>query len=370
MSNTADTNARPIDRNRRRFLRATGGGAVLMGLGAAAHAAGGSAAANLADTASAGAHQGDFRGAVVRAHTVAADPTAIPSPISRNHAVTHHIEVVGREVEAEIAPGANFTFMTWNGQVPGPMIRVRQGDTVDLTVSSADTNHRPHSLDLHAVYGTGGSSKYTMVAPGQSREVRFKCLYPGAFIYHCAVPNLDEHISRGMFGMILVEPQEGLPSVDREFYLGQHEVYTRQKAGVRGSIDFDYEALLREQPNYVLLNGAAHGLTPDRLGAMQAKVGETVRVLMVSGGPNLTSAFHPIGNVWSRCWPQGALANPPLKYIQTQPVPPGSCFVGELDMVVPETIKLVDHALTRVARKGLLAEIQVSGDADPAIFSG
>ncbi len=357
-----DDLARQAEHARRRFLKATGGVALLAGLGPA----GALQAAEPDRTA----HQKDFLGATVKTDTVAAMPGRIPAPIHRDHPVVHHIELVAREVEAEIAPGVRFVFMTYNGQVPAPMIRVRQGDTVKLTMSSAPGNQRPHNVDFHAVFGTGGSSGYTMVVPGQSREVRFKCMYPGAFIYHCAVPNLDEHISRGMFGMILVEPPEGLPEVDHEFYLGQHEVYAGADANGKGVLPFDYDAMLREDPKYVLLNGAAHGLTSGRYGAMQARVGETVRVFMVTGGPNLTSSFHPIGNVWRRCWPQGALANPPLQYIQTQSVPPGSCFVGEMELPVPETIKLVDHSLTRVARKGLLAEIQVSGPANPEIFKG
>ncbi len=256
--------------------------------------------------------------------------------------------------------------MTWNGQIPGPMIRVRQGDTLTLTVRSAESNSRPHSVDMHAIFGTGGGSTATLLAPGGSRQEFFKCMYPGAFIYHCAVPNMDEHISRGMFGMILVEPETGLPPVDREFYLGQHELYTREPFGATGLLNFDYTSMIREDPNFVLFNGSVGALVGAN--AMKAKVGETIRVFMVSGGPNLASSFHPIGNVWKRCWPEGALANAPLKYIQTQTVPPGSCFVGDMELPIPETIKLVDHALSRVARKGLLAEIVVDGPANPAVY--
>ena len=177
---------------------------------------------------------------------------------------------------------------------------------------------------------------------------------------------MDEHISRGMFGMIVVEPEDGLPPVDREFYLGQHELYTKEPFGSTGLLQFDYSSMEHEDPNFVLFNGTVGAFTG--ASALKAKVGETIRVFMVSGGPNLTSSFHPIGNVWKNCWPQGALANAPLHYVQTQSVPPGSCFVGEMELPVPETIKLVDHALTRVARKGLLAEIAVEGQANPGVY--
>ncbi len=354
----------PGSLSRRHFMGTAGTGALLLGLGSLA-------AQNTALAASSPVQPDggqDIRGSLAHADTVVADARRIPAPIHREHAVHHDITLEAREVHAKLDDGTDFTFMTWNGQVPGPMIRVRQGDTVTLTVKSAAHNTRPHNLDMHAIFGTGGGSAATRVFPGQSRREFFKCMYPGAFIYHCAVGNLDEHISRGMFGMIVVEPYEGLPVVDREFYLGQHELYTREPFGTKGSLHFDYTAMARETPNYVLFNGAVDAYTPDRLGPLQARVGETVRVFMVCGGPNLTSSFHPIGNVWKRCWPQGSLASPPARYVQTQPVSPGSCFVGDMELPVPETIKLVDHALTRVARKGLLAEIAVTGQANPEVY--
>jgi len=305
---------------------------------------------------------------VTRMPTVAADPTRVPPPIHRSHAIHHEVTLEAREVRARLADGCEFTFMTWNGQVPGPMIRVRQDDTVTLTVRSAASNERPHCVDIHAVYGSGGGAMATMMPPGGMRRLFFKCAYPGAFIYHCAVMGMDEHISRCMFGMILVEPHGGLPTVDREFYLGQHELYTREPLGSSGLLHFDADAMAREAPNFVLFNGMVDGLTAGGLGAMQARVGETVRIFMVNGGPNLTSSFHPVGNIWKRCWPQGALAGAPSGYVQTQPVAPGSCFVGDMELPVPESIKLVDHALSRVARKGLMAELDVTGVADPALF--
>ncbi len=299
---------------------------------------------------------------------IAADPTKIPPPIHRRTSKHHDIVLETKEVTAEIEPGVTFRYMTFGGQVPGPMIRVRQGDTVRLTLKNPTGNLMVHNVDMHAVYGTGGGNVATTAAPGQSNGMEFEAMYPGAFIYHCAVPNLDWHISAGMFGMILVEPPEGLPRVDREFYLGQNEIYTTQPTGQKGHHDFDYEAMAAENPTYVLLNGEKHALTPGVHGAMQAKVGETARVFFVCGGPNLTSSFHPIGNVWTKAWSAGALANPPQRYVQTMAVPPGSCGVFEMDFPVPEDVKLVDHALSRVVRKGMLGVIHVAGPAKPSIF--
>jgi nitrite reductase (NO-forming) len=356
----------PQDPSRRHFVSAAGAGVAMLGLGGLAVQNRAMAAGHAGALPHAG--KSDISGGLLRADTVIADPTRLPPPIHRQHAIHHTIELEAREVHAKLDDGTEFDFMTWDGQVPGPMIRVRQGDTVTLTVKSANGNVRPHSLDIHAVMGTGGGSNATMVGPGQSRSEFFKCTYPGAFIYHCAVPNLDEHISRGMFGMIVVEPYDGLPIVNSEIYIGQHEIYTREPFATKGTAHFDYSRMAAEDPTYVLFNGAVNALTADRFGPVKGKVGETRRVFMVCGVPNLGSSLHPIGNVWKECWPQGALANPPLHYIQTQPVAPGSCFVGHLDLLVPETIKLVDHALSRVARKGLLAEIAVTGTDRPDIF--
>lgn len=301
--------------------------------------------------------------------SLAAKPTDIPPPITRSHAITHNIVLRALDIDGKLDDGSIFQFMTWEGQVPGPFIRVRQDDTINLSVINSAKNLVPHNVDFHAAYGTGGGAVATLAVPGQTKKLRFKCVYPGAFIYHCAVPDMDHHISRGMFGMILVEPHDGMPKVDREFYLGQHEIYTRQPFGSSGRLDFDTDSMIREQPQFVLFNGAVRGFTQGRLGPMKAKVGETVRVFMVCGGPNLASSFHPIGNVWERCWPDGAVTDPPRRFVQTQLVPPGSCFIGELKLPVAETIHLVDHALSRVVHQGLMADILVEGASDPALFS-
>jgi nitrite reductase (NO-forming) len=254
------------------------------------------------------------------------------------------------------------------------MIRVRQGDTVDLTLESPSGNALPHNVDLHAVYGTGGGAAATTVAPGEENAVRFRAEYPGAFIYHCAVPNLDMHISAGMFGMILVEPEGGLPEVDRELYFGQHEVYTDGEAGQEGKHSFDMNAMKNETPTYVLLNGEKYAWAAANRGPIEVQQGERVRVFMVDGGPNLSSNFHPIGNVWSRAYRDGGLPENgdfeayADKNIQTMTVPPGSCMIGEMETPVPERIKLVDHALSRVARRGMLAEVDVLGDEREDVF--
>lgn len=226
----------------------------------------------------------------------------------------------------------------------------------------------PHNVDFHAAAGPGGGAEATMAAPGETKYVTFKATYPGAYIYHCAVPNMDMHISAGMFGLILVEPKDGLPEVDHEFYLGQHEIYTDKKAGEEGKHNFDFKSMESEDPTYVLMNGEKYALTGERYGPMNVEVGETARVFFVVGGPNLGSSFHPIGNVWEKLYPEGSLSTEPQRHIQTRFVPPGSNAITELGFEVPGPYKIVDHSLSRVARKGCLAVMSAEGEEDTDIF--
>jgi nitrite reductase (NO-forming) len=299
---------------------------------------------------------------------IAANPTAIPPPITRDTPATVAVEFTTRELVAEVEPGVTYTYMTFDGRVPGPMIRARVGDHVEMTVTSDPNNSMPHNIDLHAVRGPGGGAEASMVAPGETATFRFKATYPGLFVYHCAVPNLDYHISSGMFGAILVEPEEGLPAVDHEFYLGQHELYTTGEAGEKGHHDFDFEAMAREDPTYVLINGEKYGIGPNGYDEMRMQTGETARVYYAVGGPNLLSSFHPIGSVWDAVYPQGSIGGELQRNVQTTPVLPGSTVIATLHAPVPGPIKLVDHALSRVARKGALAVIGVDGDPVPDIF--
>lgn len=353
--------------DRRTYLRATGTAATiaLVGcLGAESPAPG--------DTDGIDEDESDPSMPDAKATTIdriAADPADVPPPVDWTDPQHHEVTLRTEEHTAEVEPGVTFDYMTFEGQIPGPMIRVRQGDTIRLRFEVPDDlNDGVHNVDFHAVYGPGGGAEATTVRPGETAEIQFKVMYPGVFTYHCAVPDMDWHISAGMFGAILVEPKEGLPAVDREFYFGQHELYTQAAPGEAGHHRFDFDAVTAETPTYVLLNGEAYGFTADRYGPLHAEVGETVRVYFVNGGPNLTSAWHPIGNVWSRLYRDGDLVSPPAQYVDTTPVAPGTATAGEMDLVVPGPIKLVDHALSRVLRRGLLAVIDVTGDENRDVY--
>jgi len=299
---------------------------------------------------------------------IAADPRDIPAPIDRDSPETVSVELETEELVAEVEPGVTFTYMTFNGQVPGPMVRARVGDTIDLTIRNDESNSMTHNVDFHACRGPGGGAEATNVAPGEEEHLQFKVTYPGAFIYHCAVANVDYHISSGMFGIILVEPEEGLPEVDHEFYLGQHELYTNGQTGQKGHHEFDFGRMAMEDPTYVLMNGEKYAITPDNYDEMRVETGDTARVFFGVGGPNKLSSFHPIGSVWDEVWEQGALASDPDRYVQTTPVLPGSACVATMSFPVPGGFKLVDHALSRVARKGALAVVTAEGEEDPEIF--
>ncbi len=302
---------------------------------------------------------------------IARDPTDIPDPVDWNEPRTHDVTIQTQKVTAEIEPGVTFDYMTFEGQVPGPMLRVRRGDTVNLTFDvPEDMNVAMHNMDFHAVYGPGGGADATTIAPDDDpTQIQFRAEYPGVFIYHCAVPAMDMHISSGMFGSILVEPEEGLPEVDNEFYLGQHEIYTTGEVGQQGHHGFDHDAMKREEPTYVVFNGQAYGFTEDAAGPMTANTGETARVYFANGGPNLLSSWHPIGNVWSNLYRSGDLLSEPANNVETTPVPPGTTTAGEMEFPVPGPVKIVDHALSRVVHRGALGIIDVDGPENPDIYN-
>jgi nitrite reductase (NO-forming) len=299
---------------------------------------------------------------------VAADPRDIPDPVDRDSPATVEVELETKEVVAEVEPGVTFPYMTFDGQIPGPMVRARVGDTIDLTIRNPESNSMTHNVDFHAARGTGGGAEATRVAPGEAERLRFEVTYPGAFVYHCAVAAVDYHISSGMFGLIVVEPEAGLPEVDHEFYLGQHELYTTGDAGQQGHHEFDFPSMAAEDPTYVLMNGEKYAITPDNYHEMQVETGDTARVFFAVGGPNKQSSFHPIGSVWDEVYEQGALASGPSRYVQTTPVPPGSSCVATMSFPVPGAFKMVDHALSRVARKGAMAVVTAEGEENPELF--
>jgi nitrite reductase (NO-forming) len=304
--------------------------------------------------------------AVVEAD-ISREPTDLPGPIGKRDPQTVRVDLLSVEVEGRLAEGTTFGYWTFNGKVPGPFIRVRVGDTVDIHLKNSADSTMIHSVDFHAATGPGGGAASLQVDPGQEKSMTWKALVPGLYVYHCATPMVAEHIANGMYGLILVEPEGGLPPVDHEFYVMQGEIYTDQPFGQHGSQEFSVEKLLAEHPEYFVFNGSVGALS--RLHPLQAKVGDTVRIFFGDGGPNFTSSFHVIGEIFDRVYALGGLENEPMKGIQTVSVPPGGAVITEFKVDVPGNYTLVDHALAR-AERGLLGVLHVEGPKNPEIYNG
>jgi nitrite reductase (NO-forming) len=287
---------------------------------------------------------------IVRAATDLAPPVGVRRP------ETIKVKLDTVEVTGSLADGATYHYWTFNKQVPGPFVRVRVGDTVEVELANLADSSERHSVDFHAVTGPGGGAEATDAAPGETKGFAFKALKPGLYVYHCAVPMAAHHIANGMYGLILVEPEAGLPPVDREFYVMQGEVYTAQDYGTKGKLTESLDRLMDEQPEYYVFNGAANALTGDR--ALRAKVGETIRIYFGVGGPNKTSSFHVIGEIFDKVYQLASLTSEPLIDVQTVTVPPGGAALVDITTDVPGEYLLVDHALSRAAR-GLVGKLVV-----------
>ncbi len=301
----------------------------------------------------------------VEAPQIAHDPAQVGEPVGTRAPEHLTVNLLTTEIEGRLDEGSTYRFWTFNNKVPGPFIRARVGDTVTVNVSNAKDSTHIHSVDFHAVTGPGGGAAVTQVAPGQTKSFTFKALHPGLYVYHCATPMVAQHITNGMYGMILIEPEGGLPAVDREFYVMQGELYTAQQHGSRGLQEFSLEKLLAENPEHVMFNGSMDALT--KICSMESQVGDVVRIFFGVGGPNLASSFHVIGEVFDRVYAQGSLTSKPLTDVQTTLVPPGGATMVEFKTDYPGRYLLVDHALSRM-EKGVGGFLTVKGKADPAIF--
>jgi nitrite reductase (NO-forming) len=298
-----------------------------------------------------------------RVADIARLPTDLPPPIERNVLATVKVTLHAKEVIAEIAPDITYHYWTYNKKIPGPFIRVRQNDTVELTIINDITSSHSHSIDLHAVNGPGGGAQLTQGKPGETKAFRFKALNPGLYVYHCATPNVPMHITNGLFGLILVEPPGGLSQVAREFYIVQSEIYTKGKIGMPGFQEFDADKMLHENPEYILFNGRVKALVDHPL---TAYVGETVRLYVGNAGVSKISSFHVIGEIFDRVYPEAS--TPVKENVQTTIIPAGGATIVEFTLNVPGTYVLVDHALTRI-EKGAWGLLNVEGEAAPAIYS-
>lgn len=274
------------------------------------------------------------------------------------------VELEAVPVTALLAEGIGYNYWTYNGTVPGPMIRLLQDDTVELTLKNSQMSPVTHSIDSHGITGPGGGAKFTQTPVGDKSILRFKAIKPGTYVYHCATPVVPHHISNGMYGLMVVEPPEGWPKVDHEFYVMQGDLYLNGKADHPGIHDVSIHKLNAEEPDYVVFNGSVGALSKEN--ALKAKVGETVRIFFGVGGPNITSSFHVIGEMFDKVYTGG---NPSefTSNVQTVMVPAGGSAIVDIKLEVPGTYILVDHSLSRL-QKGAAGFLVVEGPDNPDVF--
>ena len=315
---------------------------------------GGSAAGDL------GPHQGEPINAILTA------APEVPPPVNRDYPAKVIVDLEVRELDQEISEGVTYTFWTFGGTVPGSFIRIRQGDTVEFHLKNHPDSKMPHNIDLHAVTGPGGGASSSFTAPGHEAVFSFKALNQGLFVYHCATAPVGMHVANGMYGLILVEPPEGLPPVDKEYYVMQGEFYTVGKYREKGHQPFDMQKAIEENATYVLFNGAEGAMIGDK--AITANVGETVRLFIGNGGPNLVSSFHVIGEIFDKVYQEGGSRY--QENVQTTLVPAGGSAITEFKVEVPGTFVIVDHSIFRAFNKGALGMLKVNGPENLAIYTG
>lgn len=299
-------------------------------------------------------------------HAVLGIPPNVPPPIHRNYPAKVIVDLEVLEKEMPISEGVTYTYWTFGGTVPGSFIRIRQGDTVEFHLKNSPDNKMPHNIDLHGVTGPGGGAASSFTAPGHESQFTFKALNAGLYVYHCATAPVGMHVANGMYGLILIEPEEGLPKVDHEYYVMQGDFYTTGKYREKGHQPFDMDAAIAEHPTYVLFNGREGSLTGDH--ALAAKVGETVRLFVGNGGPNLVSSFHVIGEIFDKVYYEGGTHA--QENVQTTLIPAGGAMMAEFRVDVPGTYVLVDHSIFRAFNKGALGMLKVDGPQNKAIYSG
>ena len=299
-------------------------------------------------------------------HALLTVPPLVPPVITRTAPAKVVVELEVIEKVMQLADGVDYTFWTFGGSVPGSFIRVREGDTVEFWLANNPNNKLPHNIDLHAVTGPGGGAASSFTAPGHKSKFTFQVLNPGLYVYHCATAPVGMHIANGMYGLIYVQPKKPLPPVDHEYYVMQGDFYTDSEFGAKGLQPFSMKRAIDERPSYVVFNGSALSMVGEK--ALKAKVGETVRLFVGNGGPNLVSSFHVIGEIFDRVYTEGG--SRPQDNVQTTLIPAGGSSIVEYRLNTDGTYLLVDHSIFRTFNKGAMAQMKVEGPSNKVVYSG
>jgi copper-containing nitrite reductase len=294
----------------------------------------------------------------------------VPAPITRDHAVILKVNLRTTTKTIQLTNMYKYDVWTFNDSVPGPFIRARVGDIVELSLNNLDETGNPHNIDCHAFEGPGGGAALTTCDENQTKTARFRLLYPGLFIYHCAAAPVPVHIANGMYGMMYVQAEdETLPPVDKEFYIMQSEFYHEppeklENGKLSDKVEFSYPRGLDETANVMVFNGKESALTRDN--PLKCSTGNNIRIFFGNAGPNLISSFHILGGVFEKVYRDGDVLSPPGRFIQTTMVPPGGAVIVDMKMLVPGTYTIIDHAIFRLD-KGLVGYLNVSGKQRPDI---
>jgi nitrite reductase (NO-forming) len=308
---------------------------------------------------------GDDHGGPMPTADVAADPNA-PAPVTydatapaRLDGDVHDIDLVITESEMTVAPGFVQRVWTFGGTVPGPVIRVKVGDTIRVHLKNPATNQLPHSIDFHASQ-VAWNDEMTSINPGEEKLYEWTADYAGVWMYHCGTSPALHHIANGMYGMVIVEPAEGLPPVDNEFALVQSEWYL----GPQGDItSLDKASAGAPAPDFVVFNGVANQYVDAPLAV---GTGESVRIFVLDAGPNIDSSFHIVGTIFDTVIKEGIAlrkGNVGSWGSQAMDLSPAQGGIVEFTTAEDGLYPLVTHAFNFVGR-GALGLVQ-AGDGDP-----
>lgn len=307
----------------------------------------------------------------VEAHMTTAPE--VPPPITRDYPVLLHVPLTTMVKVEQLTNQFKYEKWSFNGTTPGPFIRARVGDVVELALTNKDQTGNPHNIDSHAFIGPGGGAALTTAEENETKVGRFRLLHPGLYLYHCAAAPVPVHIANGMYGLMYVQAEtDTLPPVDKEYYVVQSEFYHEPPEAdeddggrLSSQVEFSYRNAMREDPQAVVFNGSESAMTRDK--PLKANVGETVRVFFGNAGPNLTSSFHIIGSNFQRVWRDGSVIGDPGLSVSTVSVPPGGATIVDMTMSVPGTYAVVDHAIFRMD-KGCVGYLNVSGKSNSEIY--
>jgi nitrite reductase (NO-forming) len=271
----------------------------------------------------------------------------------------HDIDLVIKEMPMTVAKGFVQSVWTFGGTVPGPVIRVKVGDTIRIHLKNPADSQLPHSVDFHSSM-VAWNDEMSSINPGEEKLYEWKADYAGVWMYHCGTSPALHHIANGMFGMVIVEPAEGLPPADKEFTFVQSEWYL----GPQGEpSSLTKAAAAAPAPDFVVFNGVANQYSDNPI---QIDTNERVRVFILNAGPSIDSSFHIVGTIFDTVVKEGVRLTPdnPGKYgSQAVDLAPAQGAFVEFTMAEDGLYPIVTHAFNFVGRGAL--GVFKAGDGDP-----